>query len=512
MHPIDGGAAPILTFPTEILQTIFSFYHDASPFELRPKSKYLQLRLAHVCSRWRSAAFGIPSLWTKIQVSLQRYPSAASANGHALWSWWHAFNMFLSFAKNFPLMVEIVWYSGAQMVSEVRNISAALFRISPRWKAASLSFRTEIDWSFLHPLHAKLPLLEDLSFDVNEGAGGAPIVMRPCNAFSVVPSLRSVRLQSNNGGLPRLEIPWHQITRLSTRIPTAAISRFICNGVVTIGSSGDLKELSIRDPLNSRPTPPSSVVIPSLTRFSFEGGRYLVGSLILPALRELTVWDDMLRGSNKGVLVVDAARELICRSECTITVLNIEGYVPLTAQPLVDVAVHFHALTHLSILASGIHDPGHSQDAFRSILALLTPALSSFDTGDRNIFPSLGHLTLRREHTRSIGLNYLLVGRATADALCDMLELRYPSHSAPARVFTHATIIPGVSSPPEPLLRDFKRSAGWARITRVYQGQLDVLIQVFIRKDSLYNADFEMWLGRTDGGRSPYVRDGCGVR
>ncbi|KAF8915028.1 hypothetical protein CPB85DRAFT_452469 [Mucidula mucida] len=126
--------------------------------------------------------------------------------------------MFLSFAKSFPLMVEIVWYSEAEALREVHRISAALFRTSPRWRVASLSFRTEIDWSFLDPLHAKLPLLEDLSFDVNEGAWGTPIAMRPCNAFSVAPSLRSVCLQSNVGGLPRLEIPWHQITRLSTRL------------------------------------------------------------------------------------------------------------------------------------------------------------------------------------------------------------------------------------------------------------------------------------------------------
>ncbi|KAF8915032.1 hypothetical protein CPB85DRAFT_1295419 [Mucidula mucida] len=400
----DIDTAPISSFPTEILQAIFSFDQDASPYELRPKPKYRQLRLAHVCRTWRLAAFGIPSLWTKIQVSLQRRPSAVSANGHKTWSWQDAFNMFLSFAKSFPLMVEIVWYSEAEALREVRRISVALFRTSPRWRVASLDFRTEIDWSFLKPLHAKLPLLEDLSFDVNEGAStpwGAPILMRPCNAFSVAPSLRSVRLQSNVGGLPHLDIPWHQITRLSTRLPIrgdAEVSRFICRGVTTIGSSGELKELSIHDPSNSCTSPLSPIVIPSLTRLSYEGGRYLVDSLILPALRELTVWDDKLRPSNKGFLV-DPARELICRSECTLTVLNIEGYTPLTAQPLADVAVHFHALTHLCVHTSGIHGPGQSQDTFATILAILTPSPSSFATGERSIFPALENLTLTQEHT-----------------------------------------------------------------------------------------------------------------
>ncbi|KAF9003772.1 hypothetical protein BDZ89DRAFT_1080860 [Hymenopellis radicata] len=507
MHPIDGGAAPILTFPTEILQTIFSFDQDTSPYELRPESRYPQLRLAHVCRTWRYAAFGLPSLGDR---------SASSANGHAIWSWRDAFNMFLSFAKNFPLMVEIWWWyewADAEALSEFRDISAALFETSPRWKAASLSFQYEIDWSLLDPLHTKLPLLEDLSFDVNKRALRRPIVVKPSNAFSVVPSLRSVRFRSRNGGLAPLEIPWHQITCLSIRLPDPEIPRFAGGGygVVTIGSSGELKELPVHDTLHNCASPSSSVILPSLTHFSFgvDGERHLVGSLILPALRELTVWDDYFRGPNdSGALVVDIARELICRSGCTITVLNIESYIPSTAQPLADVAVHFHALTHLSIRAAGFY-MCQKQDAFRSILTLLTPVPASFDAGERNIFPLLEHLTLTRPHSSNTNTE-LPVSRATADALCDMLELRYPSHSAPPRLFTHAAIFPRVGRFPSTrtdstLIEEFKRSAGWARITRVYQGQLDISIQVTMDFNSWIRSDFEMWLGRTDGGRSPYV-------
>ncbi|KAF9003764.1 hypothetical protein BDZ89DRAFT_1080854 [Hymenopellis radicata] len=308
---------------------------------------------------------------------------------------------------------------------------------------------------------------------MNKRAWPRPILVRPCNAFSVVPSLRSVRFQSMNGGLAPLEIPWHQITRLSIRLPDPEWPCFRGSdyGVVTIGSSGDLKELPVHEIPHNCASPSSSVMLPSLTRLSFgvDGERHLVGSLILPALRELTVRDDDIRGPNN---VVDIARELICRSECTITVLNIESYIPSTAQPLTDVAVHFHALTHLSIRAAGFY---------------MCRKQDPFEAGERNIFPLLEHLTLTRqlEHT-SYTKAELPVRRATVDAVCDMLELRYPLHSAPPRLFTHAAIFPRL-----------------ARITRVYQGQLDISIQVAIDFNPWMKFDFEMWLGRTDGGDHP---------
>ncbi len=125
--------------------------------------------------------------------------------------------------------------------------------------------------------------------------------------------------------------------------------------------------------------------------------------------------------------------------------LNIHDYISSTARLLADVAIHFDALIRLSIRTARFYSETHAE--IIPILALLTPALSSFDADEGKILSLLESLTLTREHS-SHKTNDPPVSPACADALCDMLELRYPSHSTPPRLSAHTEIFPGIPRRP----------------------------------------------------------------
>ncbi|KIK55589.1 hypothetical protein GYMLUDRAFT_175569, partial [Collybiopsis luxurians FD-317 M1] len=108
---LQSFTSAIRKFPNETLGLIFDYVCEWNEFPYqhnvrRPLIRLIgmpALSLASTCSRWRSIAVALPSLWSRLKIII----GPADAAGRAYDAYIASINLFLSRSKIHPLMIDL---------------------------------------------------------------------------------------------------------------------------------------------------------------------------------------------------------------------------------------------------------------------------------------------------------------------------------------------------------------------------------------------------------------------
>ncbi|KAF7346592.1 F-box domain-containing protein [Mycena sanguinolenta] len=187
-------SAPIRRLPLELLQEVFLFAVISDTFAVYASSGATfpkavgAIRLAHVCSYWRTAALNTGQLWATILLRLPPYDRSGITQ----------FNFHVSHAKLAPLTILSYGWAEWRMLRR-------LARLSHRWRTVRLMIDSEADFKELDAVRHRISLLKSLNIYMCEHVN-----RRTINAFEDAPSLRRVTFTvSQNSIWPfRFILPW----------------------------------------------------------------------------------------------------------------------------------------------------------------------------------------------------------------------------------------------------------------------------------------------------------------
>ncbi|KAF9013739.1 hypothetical protein BDZ89DRAFT_1076854 [Hymenopellis radicata] len=488
---------------------------EGTRYALRPGSTYPQLRLAHVCREWRSAAFNTPSLWSRLTVDFWPDKAGKNPNGHAKsgWSWRENLHNFLRLSRNGPLDVKLLWLQSSEVDSEVHAISAALFETSARWKSASLVYifmspAGNTTDHFFAPIRGRLPSLETLHLSIIELSSDELHQMSTSTVFRDTPRLRNVSLAGRN---VLVDLPWHQLVRLVAfdlcPDPGDATIAWIARG---IARSQHLTELNLSTGSERQNVQHDNAITTrhsSISRLILGPQTYrIVDAFILPALRRLEVsYVDAMQAQS-----FDEVHSLILRSGCAITSLKIMDFSPqIAGDSLRLCASQLTSLAQLQFRTSPMNV--ENEDIIRFVCSLLTPPKTQTSATDAiksptSVFPMLEllviHNGLRSTNTTGGGIiEDHPISQKTLGLLTAMLNSRrspsLPSGIPASPVYATACIR---QSEAVLSLLDFNASEGWKDLRDAYQGQMAIYIRTphdVVVDDARMTCETKIWMGKT---------------
>ncbi|CAK5284666.1 unnamed protein product [Mycena citricolor] len=331
------------TLPPEITAQIFMHYIAAL------EGPTLAPALLGVCRTWRQVALGTPVLWNDIFVSSD-HPQP-----DALLERWVERT-----GPRIPLYLELNTTSRT-----MEPLLAVVGAHATRWRCVAL--RMSIPCTFgLAPSDGSgsWDSLEEL--EVLAGPRHAA-VLSPVTGLFRAPRLRRVRVEVFPA--TQLVLPWTQITALTL------LEQSLAQCLMIISQTRQLEALHVS--LTNRHTRhrPISLVLPALRRLTIEDDAVpsILGYMTLPQLTDLDV------GGH-----VDGVIPLVMRSECTITHLRLSE-MDLDSQAVYGCLRALRAVTHLVVSSP---EPEFFPDFLRIFAAasyhtedppvILLPLLQSF--------------------------------------------------------------------------------------------------------------------------------------
>ncbi|KAJ7659187.1 hypothetical protein DFH06DRAFT_1195235 [Mycena polygramma] len=187
---LDALVYPVLTLPNEVVSEVF--LHTIPRWPSPPIDTPLQspLLLGQICSKWREISISTPSLWTKIDIWLDRVAAHDHDNKLRLLALW------LTRSRNCPLLISII-AGRAPMANEnfaFRRYIEAIVPHSTRWDTLHLA----VPFRDLPLICGALPLLRELAMTILD-ADETPLA--PVHVFDKAPKLEWLHL------LPTLILP-----------------------------------------------------------------------------------------------------------------------------------------------------------------------------------------------------------------------------------------------------------------------------------------------------------------
>ncbi|KAF8208287.1 hypothetical protein K438DRAFT_321039 [Mycena galopus ATCC 62051] len=208
-------ASPIRRLPPELLQEVFLFAAMSDTYALSAASKYQNaatlrkavgaIRLAHVCSYWRTIALDTGRLWATILLRLTRISGIKQLNFHT------------SHAKSTPLTILCHEWAPPRVL-------AKLARRSHRWR--NLTLHVDSDFKEINDIYQKVPLLRSLCLTTEEINARSTT-----DVFRDAPSLRRVVLTADSYSPFQpfgFILPWSQLMFLTLKpLPFSLFSEFL---------------------------------------------------------------------------------------------------------------------------------------------------------------------------------------------------------------------------------------------------------------------------------------------
>ncbi|KAF9266364.1 hypothetical protein L218DRAFT_1074836 [Marasmius fiardii PR-910] len=237
--------ANIRRLPTEVLLVIFLDYYDLATEDIedckwRP---HPALTLGRVCSKWRTVAYGSPTLSSKIDSDVLNHSSPDPAEIHRVT------NFCLEKFSTAPLQI-----SFGLIVSNLKMPFSELTKHSHRWRTLELSQHSP---GFKFPAH--LPILYSLSPSLKNDAVQSAKMINP--AFKVYSPMRKLELARNT-------------VTVGSRFDTSSLTTLVvdCSSLLGImKQSTSLYSLHLNDiTLNNLPMTSSIPFLVSLSSLSME--------------------------------------------------------------------------------------------------------------------------------------------------------------------------------------------------------------------------------------------------
>ncbi|KAJ7766708.1 hypothetical protein B0H16DRAFT_1686956 [Mycena metata] len=192
----------ILALPPEILGEIFV---HSLPERPGPDPKNAPESVCRVCRRFREVAVSTSRLWNSLRV--ESFHLNATLDLEAYINFYQAMAaIWLSRARSLPLSLYFHGdWSRASLSSLENTLCPTIIGLSEQWR--SLAITGDFWGSLLESgsLDGKVPLLEVLSID---NFNDRPVILRDA------PKLRIMSVDLYH---PQIQVPWHQLTKLSAR-------------------------------------------------------------------------------------------------------------------------------------------------------------------------------------------------------------------------------------------------------------------------------------------------------
>ncbi|KAJ7092427.1 hypothetical protein B0H15DRAFT_173888 [Mycena belliarum] len=200
VRSVDGDAvASILRIPPEITAEIFVHCLPDKPSP--PAIDIAPLLLGRICKDWRSISWGLPELWSSLEISGKYVPP------ELVEAW-----LFRAGATPLSIALEL---SRPKYEWDSTLYIAVLQRHAPRWRDMTFELPCQLIKPFFEAeLH--LPMLERLT--ITE-ANGDESSLPPCHAFRNAPALRHLKIMSVSLDLAGpITLPWAQLTSFECSI------------------------------------------------------------------------------------------------------------------------------------------------------------------------------------------------------------------------------------------------------------------------------------------------------
>ncbi|KAJ7766714.1 hypothetical protein B0H16DRAFT_1882746 [Mycena metata] len=199
---VDQNQLSILALPPEILGEIFVHSLPEWP---GPDPRNAPESLCRVCRLFREVAVSTPRLWNSLRV--ESFYLSATLDLEAYINFCQAMApIWLSRARSLPLSLSFhdEW-NKASLSSLETTLLPTIIALSEQWR--SLAITGDFWGSLLESgsLDGKVPLLEVLSID---NFNDRPVILRDA------PKLRIMSVDLYH---PQIQVPWHQLTKLSAR-------------------------------------------------------------------------------------------------------------------------------------------------------------------------------------------------------------------------------------------------------------------------------------------------------
>ncbi|KAF9009801.1 hypothetical protein BDZ89DRAFT_1078350 [Hymenopellis radicata] len=304
LNDIHTVMHPIRRLPLDVLREIFLICLD----DQDPRADSLDTHgmpwvLVQVSSQWRVAGLSFPRLWSRVHVSfdtlaLHPHPERLS---HVLW-------LQLSRSKQYPLEVELSSYTH---VSEMHPILPHLWDTSNRWRTLLLDLTDASVRNVLAPVHGKLHALELVSIKapdhhIEEDTG--------FDVLSDVQSAPALRALHVSGSPASLCIPWSRLEEYVCHQPNFGVRSYyredthaaIDNNMMILRKLDSARTFKSRCTDQFPSHPPNT------------------------PLRRQNLTSLWLEAPNFGwirVADVNAVRDLLIRSNCTLTTIGLKPMI-----------------------------------------------------------------------------------------------------------------------------------------------------------------------------------------
>ncbi|KAF7314128.1 F-box domain-containing protein [Mycena chlorophos] len=204
--------------PPEILVAILGMSADVedqtprTPWdEERRVGGSILLRLARVCSHWRTIVLETPSLWACVRVNSRLWDAARSSTGPKRVDYERLYSRLtqtLHRSANHPLTLHL--HADTENSASAVRLLRFLSLSSDRWTEAHLSLASNSS-CFLSQAQGRLDQLHTLGIDY----ACTDDVNPPFDAFAVAPRLHTFQFTGVSKYLP--QIPWEQIRNFTCR-------------------------------------------------------------------------------------------------------------------------------------------------------------------------------------------------------------------------------------------------------------------------------------------------------
>ncbi|KAJ7045974.1 hypothetical protein C8F04DRAFT_455711 [Mycena alexandri] len=297
---------PVLDLPNEIVAEIFVHSLPVYP-ECPPRTGILSpTNLSQICRKWREIALNTPLLWRAMVLPRNSDASFVQRTRET--------DLWLSRSGSCPLSIEIVdpYCFGTILDGWITEVFAGLNPHRARWEYLKLHL-VEIPrpLTFEEPM----PLLRHLDLAIEEHTAFNSFV------FGDTPLLRSATL--NDVAADTVILPWEQLTSL---VLDRVYPRECLPVLQQTSTLIHCKLFLVHERVADLP----DVTLPhleSLTLVNSIGDAVTLGylqTLIVPALRELDVWEQSLQLSYlQGP--IDSLKSFISKSGCNLQKMTISG-------------------------------------------------------------------------------------------------------------------------------------------------------------------------------------------
>ncbi|KAF8337828.1 hypothetical protein F5887DRAFT_521137 [Amanita rubescens] len=203
-----NSLAPILNFPNEITQDIFS--HVAPSTVLRTQFTTCQFPwvLGHICSEWRAIFFSMtPQFWSRISVHYETLHFNQQKVGRMKEMVEFFVNRDRAETISFDYQVLSLTIASGSLPNDMHPVLELLVEQSMRWECVTITV-THSDLPILRRIRNRLPMLRKLGIFMYE-----PVPPTASNdIFEDAPLLRNVLLID-----PSWKLTWSALTTLELR-------------------------------------------------------------------------------------------------------------------------------------------------------------------------------------------------------------------------------------------------------------------------------------------------------